>query len=70
MLESIFVVLHPSRIYCLWLFLFEKKIMYVLLTILWFLGCRNILETAEIMELSLDPGIDIYICGDEAVEKK
>ena len=43
---------------------------YVLLTILWFLGCRNILETAEIMELSLDPGIGIYICGDEAVGKK
>ena len=44
--------------------------MNVLFTILWFLGCRNIPETAEIMELSLDPGIDIYICGDEAVGKK
>ena len=44
--------------------------MYALFTILWFLGCRNIPETAEIMGLSLDPGIDIYICGDEAVGKK
>lgn len=44
--------------------------MYALFTILWFLGCRNIPETVEIMGLSLDPGIDIYICGDEAVGKK
>ena len=46
------------------------SLMYALLTILWFLGCRNIPETVEIMGLSLDPGIDIYICGDEAVGKK
>ena len=68
MLERLFVVFHPSR-----------KILHVIIlvlkkdyefTILWFLGCRNIPETAEIMELSLDPGIDIYICGDEAVGKQ
>ena len=44
--------------------------MFYIFTILWFPGCRNIPETAEIMGLSLDPGIDIYICGDEAVGKK